>query len=74
MFFRQSRLILVHAWPMLVAQLASDAWRVVIDTVLLGHYGTEDLAAVAVGSSIYVAVILALAGEWCKRFRRPWRI
>ncbi|MFB0936353.1 MAG: MATE family efflux transporter [Propionivibrio sp.] len=61
MFLRQSRLILVHAWPMLVAQLASMG-MMVIDTVLLGHFGTEDLAAVAVGSGIYIAVILALAG------------
>ena len=61
MFYRQSRLIFLHAWPMLVAQLASMG-MMVIDTVLLGHYGTEDLAAVAVGSGIYVAVILALAG------------
>ena len=46
---------------MLVAQLASMG-MMVIDTVLLGHYGTEDLAAVAVGSGIYIAVVLALAG------------
>lgn len=46
---------------MLVAQLASMG-MMVIDTVLLGHFGTEDLAAVAVGSGIYIAVILALAG------------
>ena len=61
MFLQQSRLIVVHAWPMLVAQLASMG-MMVIDTLLLGHYGTEDLAAVAIGSGIYVAVILALAG------------
>lgn len=46
---------------MLIAQLASMG-MMVIDTVLLGHFGTEDLAAVAVGSGIYIAVILALAG------------
>jgi MATE family multidrug resistance protein len=56
MFFHQSRLIVAHAWPMLIAQLASMG-MMVIDTVLLGHFGTEDLAAVAVGSGIYVAVI-----------------
>lgn len=60
MFFHQSRLIVAHAWPMLIAQLASMG-MMVIDTVLLGHFGTEDLAAVAVGSGIYVAVILALS-------------
>lgn len=46
---------------MLIALLASMG-MMVIDTVLLGHYGTEDLAAVAVGGGIYIAVILALAG------------
>ena len=61
MFVRQSRLIAAHAWPMLIAQLASMG-MMVIDTVLLGHFGTEDLAAVAVGSGIYVAVILAMSG------------
>jgi len=61
MFLTQSRLILLHAAPMLIAQLASMG-MMVIDTVLLGHYGTEDLAAVAVGSGIYIAVVFALTG------------
>jgi len=43
MFVLQSRLILQHAAPMLIAQLASMG-MMVIDTALLGHYGTEDLA------------------------------
>ncbi len=60
-FVRSTRQIVAHAWPMLIAQLASMG-MMVIDTVLLGHYGTEDLAAVAVGSGIYVAVVLALSG------------
>ena len=60
-FVRSARQIVAHAWPMLIAQLASMG-MMVIDTVLLGHYGTEDLAAVAVGSGIYVAVVLALSG------------
>jgi MATE family multidrug resistance protein len=58
---RQARLIVAHATPMLIAQLAAMG-MMVIDTVLLGHFGTEDLAAVAVGGGIYIAVILALAG------------
>ncbi len=61
MFAQQTRLILRHAVPMLIAQLASMG-TMVIDTVLLGHFGTEDLAAVAVGGGIYIAVIFALAG------------
>ena len=61
MFFRQSRLILQHAAPMLITQLASMG-MMVIDTVLLGHYGTEDLAAVAVGGGVYIALLFALTG------------
>jgi MATE family multidrug resistance protein len=61
MLLRQSRLILSHATPMLIAQLASMG-MMVIDTALLGHYGTEDLAAVAVGGGIYISVVFALVG------------
>jgi MATE family multidrug resistance protein len=61
MFVRQSRLIIGYAWPMLIAQLVSMGMPV-IDTVLLGHYSTEDLAAVAVGGSIYATILLSMAG------------
>ena len=61
MFFQQARLIVLHAVPMLVAQLAAMG-MMITDTVVLGHYGTEDLAAVAVGGGIYVAVLFALTG------------
>lgn len=61
MFAHQARLILAHASPMLIAQLASMG-MMVIDTALLGHYGTEDLAAVAVGGGIYISVVFALVG------------
>jgi MATE family multidrug resistance protein len=61
MFVDQSRLIVGNAWPMLIAQLVSMGMPV-IDTVLLGRFGTEDLAAVAVGGGIYITVILALSG------------
>lgn len=61
MFFQQARLIVLHAVPMLVAQLVAMG-MMITDTVVLGHYGTEDLAAVAVGGGIYVAVLFALTG------------
>jgi MATE family multidrug resistance protein len=60
-FLRQSRLIAGYAWPMLIAHLVSMGMPV-IDTVLLGHHGTDDLAAVAVGGGIYITVLLSLAG------------
>jgi MATE family, multidrug efflux pump len=48
-------------WPMLIAQLAVMA-NSVIDTVMAGRYATLDLAAVGIGSSIYVSVFVALMG------------
>ena len=48
-------------WPVLVAQLAVMA-NGVIDTVMAGRYATLDLAAVGIGSSIYVSVFVTLMG------------
>jgi MATE family, multidrug efflux pump len=48
-------------WPMLIAQLAVMA-NSVIDTLMAGRYATLDLAAVGIGSSIYVSVFVALTG------------
>ncbi len=48
-------------WPVLVAQLAVMA-NSVIDTIMAGRYGTLDLAAVGIGSSIYFSVFVALMG------------
>ncbi len=49
------------AWPVLVAQLATIS-MMAIDTIVVGHSGTDNLAALAVGASIYVSVALALSG------------
>lgn len=49
------------AWPVLVAQLATIG-MMAIDTVVVGYAGTDDLAALAVGASIYVSLALALSG------------
>lgn len=48
-------------WPVLVAQLATIG-MMAIDTVVVGYAGTDDLAALAVGASIYVSLALALSG------------
>ncbi|MCM8596719.1 MATE family efflux transporter [Accumulibacter sp.] len=61
MLARQSRLILAHATPVLFAQLGSMG-MMVIDTALLGHFAAEDLAAVAVGGGLYIAIVFAFAG------------
>jgi multidrug resistance protein, MATE family len=49
------------AWPVLVAQLAVMAYAV-IDTLMAGRYGTDDLAAVGIGASIYFSVFVGLMG------------
>lgn len=47
--------------PILVAQLAQMA-NGVIDTIMAGHYSAVDLAAVGVGSSIWMPVLLFFVG------------
>lgn len=49
------------SWPMLVAQLASIA-MMLVDTWVVGHYSTTELAAVAIGSSLYISLMLGLSG------------
>jgi MATE family multidrug resistance protein len=53
--------ILRLAWPVYIAQLAIMA-NGVIDTVMAGHYGTVDLAAVGIGASVYVTLFVTLMG------------
>ena len=53
--------LIAHAFPILVAQLASIG-MMVVDTVVLGHVSSLELAAVAIGGGIHVAVVFALAG------------
>lgn len=53
---------LLHlAWPILVAQLAVMGMAV-IDTVMAGRLSPQDLAVVALGSSIYATVYIAFFG------------
>ena len=49
------------AWPILVGQLAVIA-NGVIDTALTSRYSPIDLAALAVGASIYVSIFVGLSG------------
>lgn len=48
-------------WPVLIAQLAVMI-NGVIDTVMAGRLGAEDLAAVGIGASIYISVFVTLMG------------
>ncbi len=56
-----SRRILGQAWPVLIGQWASIAFGVT-DTIMVGHSSPQDLAAMALGSSIYASVFVGLMG------------
>jgi MATE family multidrug resistance protein len=49
------------AWPIWISQIAILA-NGVIDTVMAGRYGTVDLAAVGIGTSVYVTLFVTLMG------------
>lgn len=55
------RAIASHASPVLVAQLASMS-TTLVDTFITGRVSTLDLAAVGIGSGVYISVMLAGAG------------
>jgi MATE family multidrug resistance protein len=56
-----ARHIAALAWPVLVGQLAVLGFATA-DTVLVGRHASEDLAAFAVGTAIYVTVFIGLMG------------
>lgn len=55
------RQILQQALPNWVAKLLAVG-MMIADTVIVGHYSTPDLAAVAIGGSYYVSVVVMLTG------------
>ena len=61
MFRAAARGLIAHALPILIAQLSSIG-MMVVDTAVLGHVSSLDLAAVAIGGGIHVSVVFALAG------------
>lgn len=56
-----ARRIAALAWPVLIGQLAIIAFGV-IDTAMVGRYSATDLAALGLGSSIYISVFIGLTG------------
>lgn len=60
-FRKEARALLVLAWPMLLAQVAQVGVGFV-DTVMAGGAGKEDLAAVGLGTSVFVMVYVTLLG------------
>ncbi|WP_233829780.1 MATE family efflux transporter [Paraburkholderia sp. ZP32-5] len=59
--FADVRKIAALAWPVLIGQLAIIAFGV-LDTAMVGRYSAVDLAALGLGSSIYVSVYIGLTG------------
>lgn len=55
------RKIAALAWPVLIGQLAIIAFGV-IDTAMVGRFSATDLAALGLGSSIYISVYIGLTG------------
>lgn len=60
-FWQECKRILLLALPIVIAQFAQTA-NGFVDTVMAGRVSPEDLAAVAVGSAIWVPVFLFLVG------------
>ncbi|MGB7479384.1 MAG: MATE family efflux transporter [Burkholderiaceae bacterium] len=58
---RHTLRIVTLAWPILVGQLAVIA-NGVIDTAMTSRYSATDLAALAVGASIYISIFVGLGG------------
>ncbi|WP_018991978.1 MATE family efflux transporter [Aromatoleum toluclasticum] len=56
-----ARQLLHHAWPVLVAQILSMS-MMIADTVIVGRYSTVDLAAIAVGSGVYISIVMLVVG------------
>ena len=59
--FADVRKIAGLAWPVLIGQLAIIAFGV-IDTAMVGRYSAIDLAALGLGTSIYVSVYIGFTG------------
>ena len=60
-FFKELKELLYLSGPILGAQLAT-AGMSFVDTSMAGQYSAEDLAAVAIGSSIWVPIYLLVRG------------
>mgnify|MGYP001550567394 CR=1 FL=1 len=60
-FVSELRIIIRHALTVLVGQMAVMAFGVT-DTIVAGRYSETSLAALSVGSAIYISVYVALMG------------
>ncbi|MGB0733980.1 MAG: MATE family efflux transporter, partial [Pontibacterium sp.] len=60
-FTNEAKKILTIGWPIIVIQLAQQGMGF-FDTLMAGHYSTQDLAAVALGTSIWLPIQVACYG------------
>ena len=60
-FFNESRALLVLSMPIIISQLATQAMNFV-DTTMAGQVSATNLAAIAVGASLWMPVNLLLRG------------
>ena len=71
-YISEARLLLALAIPVILAQIAQTAMGFV-DTVMAGGYSATDMAAVAIGTSIWLPAILfghgLLYKHWCEKGR-----
>ena len=56
-----ARQLVALAWPVLIGQIAVLAFST-IDTLLAARYASLDLAALAIGGSVYITVFVGLMG------------
>ncbi len=59
--FADARATLHLAWPIMVTQVAQIG-SAFVDSTMAGHYSAVDLAAISVGGSIWVALMVTLLG------------
>lgn len=55
------RQLMLLAWPIMIAQIAQNSMGFV-DTLMSARAGSEDLAAIALGTSLWIPVYLAFSG------------
>lgn len=55
------RQLMILAWPIMIAQIAQNSMGFV-DTLMSARAGSEDLAAIALGTSLWIPVYLAFSG------------
>ncbi|SEF75912.1 MATE family efflux transporter [Marinobacterium lutimaris] len=58
---RETGIILTLAWPIMITQLAQEAMGFV-DTLMTAQAGTDELAAIALGTSLWLPLMLTMIG------------